>query len=101
MPRQGGGWFYLATWLDRCSRKAVGWDVRESMPEDLISEALHRALAVRQPTARLVVHFDQGSQYSYTNFKALLSRYRALQSMSRRGNCYNNALPDMTHVKSY
>ena len=39
LPRQGGGWLYLAVWLDRCSRKVVGWDVRETMPEDLVSEA--------------------------------------------------------------
>ena len=54
LPKQGGGWLCLATWLDRCSRKVVGWDVRESMPEDLVSEALRRALAGRQPAARLV-----------------------------------------------
>jgi transposase InsO family protein len=46
-----GGWLYLAIWLDCYSRKIVGWDVRESMPEDLVSEALRRALAVRQPAA--------------------------------------------------
>ncbi|NVO86869.1 IS3 family transposase, partial [Hymenobacter sp. P5252] len=40
LPHQGGGWLYLAVWLDLCSRKIVGWDVRESMPEDLVSEAL-------------------------------------------------------------
>ena len=43
LPRQGGGWLYLAVWLDRCSRKIVGWDVRETMPEDLVSEALRLA----------------------------------------------------------
>ena len=47
LPRQGGGWRYLAVWLDRCARKVGGWDVRETMPEDLVSEALRRALAVR------------------------------------------------------
>ena len=96
LPKQGGGWLYLATWLDRYSRKVVGWDMRESMPEDLVSEALRRALAVRQPAAGLVVHSDQGSQYSATNFKALVARHQALQSMSRRGNCYDNA-----HAESF
>ena len=66
------------------------------MPEDLVSGALRRALAVRQPTAGLVVHSDQGSQYSSTASKALLSRHGALQSMSRRGNCYDNA-----HAESF
>jgi transposase InsO family protein len=96
LPKQGGGWLYLATWLDRYSRKIVGWDVRESMPEALISEALRRALAVRQPAAGLIVHSDQGSQYSATNFKVLVARHEAVQSMSRRGNCYDNA-----HAESF
>jgi len=96
LPKQGGGWLYLATWLDRYSRKIVGWDVRASMPEDLVSEALRRALAVRQPAAGLVIHSDQGSQYAATNFKALVARHEAVQSMSRRGNCYDNA-----HAESF
>jgi len=57
-PRQGGGWLYLAVWLDRCSRKVVGWDVRDTMPEDLVSKVLRRALVVRRPSAGLVVHSD-------------------------------------------
>lgn len=96
LPRQGGGWLYLAVWLDRCSRKVVGWDVREAMPEDLVSEALRRALAVRRPPAGLIVHSDQGSQYTATRFKDLLARHGAQQSMSRRGNCYDNA-----HAESF
>ena len=96
LPKQGGGWLYLATWLDRYSRKIVGWDVRESMPEDLVSEALRRALSVRQPVAGLVVHSDQGSQYAATNFKLLVARHQAVQRMSRRGNCYDNA-----HAESF
>ncbi|GAA4035890.1 hypothetical protein GCM10022409_20870 [Hymenobacter glaciei] len=78
-------------WLDRCSRKIVGWDVRDTMPEDLVNEALRRALAVRWPPAGLIVHSDQGSQYTATRFKALLTRHGVRQSMSRRGNCYDNA----------
>jgi putative transposase len=74
----------------------VGRDVRESMPEALVSEALRRALAVRQPAAGLLIHSDQGSQYSATNFKALVARHEALRSMSRRGNCYDNA-----HAESF
>ena len=94
LPKQGGGWLYLAG--PRYSRKVVGWDVCESMPEDLVSEALRRALAVRQPAAGLLVHSDEGSQYAATNFKALLARYEAVQSMSGRGNCYDNA-----HAESF
>nr|WP_092678443.1 DDE-type integrase/transposase/recombinase [Hymenobacter arizonensis] len=96
LPRQDGGWLYLAVWLDSCSRKVVGWDVRDTMREDLVSEALRRALIVRRPPARLIVHSDQGSQYTATRFKALLTRHGAQQSMSRRGNCYDNA-----HAESF
>ena len=96
LPKQGGGWLYLATWLDRCSRNIVGWDLRDTMPEALVSEALRRALAVRCPAAGLIVHSDQGSQYAATRFKALLTRHQAVQSMSRRGNCYDNA-----HAESF
>ena len=91
LPRQGGGWLYLASWQDACSRKVVGWDLRETMPEDLVSEALRRALVVRQPPAGLIVHSDQGSQYTATRFGDLLADHGARQSMSRRGNCYDNA----------
>ena len=65
------------------------------MPEDLVSEAVRRALAV------LVTHSDQGSQYTATRFKALLTRHGAQQSMSRRGNYYDNALPGTTHAESF
>lgn len=66
------------------------------MPKDLVSEALRRALAVRQPLAGLIVHSDQGSQYSATSFKTLVARHAAIQSRSWRGNCYDNA-----HAESF
>ena len=88
-------------WLDRCSRKTVGWDVRDTMPKDLVSEALRRALVVRRPPAGLVVHSDQGSPYTATRFKDLLARYGAQQNMRRRSNCYNIALPGKTHAESF
>ena len=61
------------------------------MPEDLVSEALRRALVVRQPPPGLLVHSDQGSQYTATRFRDLLAQYGAAQSMSRKANCYDNA----------
>jgi transposase InsO family protein len=61
------------------------------MPEGLVSEALRHALVVRRPAAGLIVHADQGSQYTTTRFKQLLTRHGAVQSMSRRGNGYDNA----------
>ena len=64
------------------------------MPEDLASEALRRALAVQRPVASQVVHSDQGSQYTATRFKELVAHHRAVSSMSRSGNCYDNALTE-------
>ena len=92
----GRGLALPGLWRDRCSRKVVGWDVRDTMPEDLVSEALRRALAVRRPPAGLLVHSDQGGQSTATCFKYLLARHRARQSMSRRGNCYDNV-----HAESF
>jgi putative transposase len=66
------------------------------MPENLVSEALRRALVVRRLPAGLVVPSDQGSQYTATRFKDLLARHSAMQSRSRRGNCYDNA-----HAESF
>ena len=66
------------------------------MPEDLVSEALRRAFAVRRPPAGLVVHSDQGSQYTAIRFQQLPTRYGAEPRVSRRGNCYDNA-----HAESF
>ncbi|RSK47606.1 transposase [Hymenobacter rigui] len=92
LPRQGGGWLYLAVRLNRCSRKVGGWDVRSRHargPDQRSAAPGPRAW--RRPAAGLVVHSDQGSPYTATRFKNVLTRHGAVQSMSRRGNCYDNA----------
>ncbi len=61
------------------------------MPAELVSEALRRVLVVRRPAAGLIVHFDLGSQYTSDDFQQLLTRHKAVASMSRKGNCYDNA----------
>ena len=66
------------------------------MPADLVGEALRRALVVRQPAPGLIVHSDQGSQYTADEVGELLGRHHALASMSRNGNCYDNA-----HAESF
>ncbi|MBO2012976.1 DDE-type integrase/transposase/recombinase [Hymenobacter negativus] len=66
------------------------------MPEDLVSEALRRARLGRRPPAGLVIYSDQGSQYTAPRFKGLVAKHGAQQSMSRRGNCYDNA-----HAESF
>jgi putative transposase len=78
LPRQGSGWLYLAVWLDRCSRKIVVWNVRDTMPKGLVSEALRRVLVVRRPPFGLVGDSDQGSQFTVTRFEDLVAKHDAL-----------------------
>jgi transposase InsO family protein len=71
--------------------QSSGGDVRDTVPEDPVSEALRRALAARRPPAGLVVHSDQGSPCTATRLQARVAKHGARQSTSRRGNCYDNA----------
>jgi putative transposase len=86
--RQRAGWLYLAAVLDLYSRKVVGW----AMPASLVCTALQIAIAQRQPAPRLMVHSDQVSQYASADYQALVSRHGRVCSMSRQGNCWDNAL---------
>ncbi len=85
------GWLYLAVVLDVFSRSAVGWSMSERITDDLTVSALLRALMKRHPHEGLIFHSDQGSQYASRRFRAILSSYRIVQSMSGKGNCYDNA----------
>jgi putative transposase len=88
----GEGWLYLAAVLDLCSRKVVGWCVADHLRTELVAVALQRALRQRRPAAGLVHHSDRGVQYASDAYQELLHEYEALPSMSRRGNCYDNAV---------
>jgi transposase InsO family protein len=88
----GEGWLYLAAVLDLCSRKVVGWCVADHLRTELVSTALTRALQQRQPEPGLVHHSDRGVQYASDAYQELLHEHEALPSMSRRGNCYDNAV---------
>lgn len=85
------GWAYLAVVLDAFSRRVVGWALERDLSTDLVRAALARALATRRPPAGLVHHSDQGCQYASTVYRALLTAAGIRCSMSRRGNCYDNA----------
>ena len=86
------GWLFLAVVLDLCSRRVVGWAMRESMDTALVLAALQMALAERQPPAGLLHHSDQGSQYTSALYCACLNAALAQLSMSRVGNCWDNAV---------
>jgi putative transposase len=91
LPLQGGGWAYLATWLDLYSRKIVGWQVAETMTANLVIEAMAQVIRRERPAPGLVVHSDRGGQYVATEFRALLKRAGFEQSMSRAEEPYDNA----------
>jgi len=88
------GWLYLAVVLDSCSRKAVGWSMSHRMKRSLVMEALRMALGRRRPdpAESLMHHSDRGSQYASHEFQQLLREHNITCSMSRRANCWDNAM---------
>jgi putative transposase len=91
VPLRGGGFCYLASLMDRHSRDIVGWEVSETMTDELTLAALRMAIRDRQPPALLVHHTDRGGQYASGRYRAVLRRAGMRQSMSRAGNVYDNA----------
>jgi putative transposase len=88
------GWLFLASTLDLFSRKVVGWAMSESMLASLVESALQRAIDLRSPPAGLLHHSDRGVQYAAHAFQGLLERHGIVCSMSRKGNCYDNAVKE-------
>jgi transposase InsO family protein len=86
------GWLYLAAVLDLYSRKVVGWAMAARREDDLVLAALRMALAQRRPQAGLLHHSDRGSQYTSRDYQELLRAWGIEVSMSRKGDCYDNAL---------
>ena len=85
------GWLYLATVIDLFSKKVVGWSIDTHMKTTLVNNALTMAFKSRTPKAGLLWHTDQGTQYASREHRALLEKYSVTQSMSRKGNCWDNA----------
>jgi putative transposase len=92
--RTDAGWLYLAVLLDLGSRMVVGWAMRESLEAELSVAALRMALARRQPQPGLLHHTDRGVQYAATDYRELLAAHHITASMSRRANCYDNAVAE-------
>lgn len=91
IPVAGIGFGYLAILMDRYSRRIVGWDFRDDMTEQLTVTAIQRSIQAVQPPAGLIHHTDRGGQYAGTRYRGILARASMRQSMSRAGNCYDNA----------
>jgi putative transposase len=86
------GWLYLAAVIDLCSRRIVGWATADHLRAELPCEALQRALDQRDPTSELLHHSDRGVQYACDEYQQLLAEWGITSSMSRTGNCYDNAV---------
>jgi len=85
------GWLYLAVVIDLCSRRVVGWSMDKRMNKALVIRALMMAINLRKPPAGLIHHSDRGSQYASRAYQLLLKLHGMICSMSRKGNCWDNA----------
>lgn len=85
------GWLYLSVVIDLFNKKVIGWSMKPSLNRDLALDALLMAVWRRRPTKPVIVHSDQGSQYGSDDWVRFCKTHNLLPSMSRRGNCYDNA----------
>ena len=88
------GWLYLAVVIDLFSRKVVGWAMSDRIKRGLVISAFNMAVRSRNPLPDLIFHSDKGSQYCSDDFKKTLKGVKAIQSMSGKGNCYDNAVAE-------
>jgi transposase InsO family protein len=88
------GWLYLAVVIDLYSRQVVGWSMAEHMRTSLVNDALLMAIWKRKPPKGLLWHSDRGSQYAATSHRKILKQFGIRQSMSRKGNCWDNAVAE-------
>jgi putative transposase len=88
------GWLYLTVFIDLFSRLVVGWCVSTSLGHEGVLEALYRAIWRRKPPAGLMIHSDRGVQYCCDGFRRVIASNHFVQSMSRKGNCWDNAVSE-------
>lgn len=88
------GWLYVAVVIDLFSRKVVGWAMSSRMKRSLVIDAFKMAVKRRKPRPGLIFHSDRGKQYCSKDFRKLIESVKALQSMSGKGNCYDNAVAE-------
>jgi putative transposase len=90
----GEHWLYLAVILDLFNREIVGWAMSNRIDQTLTQSAMRMALSRRQPTGPIIMHTDRGVQYAAGDYRRLLRDWGVIPSMSRRGNCYDNAVSE-------
>lgn len=88
------GWLYLATVIDLASRRVVGWAMADHMRAELVCDALTMALQARRPAPGLIFHSDRGAQYTSASYRELLDAHGVVQSFSRPGQCWDNAVAE-------
>jgi putative transposase len=88
------GWMYLAVVIDLYARKVVGWSMSKRINKELVLSALNQAIDRRRPAAGLIFHSDRGSQYASKEVRHILEKHSMIQSMSRKGDCYDNAVAE-------
>jgi transposase InsO family protein len=91
IPLQDGTWCYLAMWQDKVTRRIIGWSLAAAMTAELVISALQKAIGKGLVLAGAIIHSDRGSQYASNNFRELLRKNCFRQSISGKGNCYDNA----------
>ena len=91
------GWLYLATIMELFSRRIIGWAMGERMTKELVILALKRAIQTQPPSPGLIHHSDRGSQYASNEYQQILRDNKIITSMSRKGNCYDNACIESFH----
>ncbi len=91
LPLRNGKWCYLAVWQDKVTRSIIGWSIAETLEAELVISALKKAIMKGKVKAGAIIHSDRGSQYAAQEFRLLLQTNGFRQSMSGKGNCYDNA----------
>jgi putative transposase len=87
-------WLYLTVFIDLFSRTVVGWSLSSSLSAETVLTALTRAVRKRRPMAGLIIHSDRGIQYACSDFRKVLEKHHFVQSMSRKGDCWDNAVAE-------
>jgi putative transposase len=88
------GWLYLAVVIDLYSRMVIGWSMKPTIHRDIVLDALLMAVWRRKPKQRVIIHSDQGSQFGSDDWARFMKEHNLQASMSRRGNCYDNAVAE-------
>jgi len=88
------GWLYLVVILDLFSRQVVGWAMNDRLTSGFVVKALYQAIGRRRPPSGCILHSDRGVQYASSDFRDALKAFGFIQSMSRKGNCYDNAVAE-------